>query len=117
VRGIRVAGGTFPAIIWREFMVDALRGTRVKGFKIPEVDLVTLLIDPKTGLLATTWCPGEPKTMLKQVAPTQTCPPPPPPEPEPLPTPSPTVKNEKAKDASPSPEPTGSPKPKPSASG
>jgi membrane peptidoglycan carboxypeptidase len=116
VHGIRVAGGTFPATIWREFMLDALLGTPVKRFKVPEVDLVTVLIDPKTGLLAATWCPGEPKTMLKQVVPTQTCPAPPP-EPEVTPSPSPTGKKGKDNDASPSPEPTGSPKPQPSASG
>jgi penicillin-binding protein 1A len=116
VHGIRVAGGTFPATIWREFMLDALRGTPVKRFKVPQVDLVTVLIDPETGLLAATWCPGEPKTMLKQVVPTQTCPAPPP-EPEVTPSPSPTGKKGKDTDASPSPEPTGTPKPQPSATG
>lgn len=108
VRGVRVAGGTFPAAIWRDFMVDALRGTPVKRFRLPEGDMVTLLIDPVTGLLAAPWCPGEPRRMLRQLAPTSYCPQPPPPPPPTipaLPTPTPTERKGKDddKDASPSP--------------
>jgi 1A family penicillin-binding protein len=121
VHGIRVAGGTFPAIIWREFMLDALRGSPAKQFRLPQVDMVTVLIDPASGLLAAPWCPGEPKKMLKQLAPTRTCPVPPPPEPSPSPSPTGDKDDGKKGDdeATPSPSPTGkaTPLPKPSAKG
>ena len=110
VHGIRVAGGTIPAAIWRDFMVEAHRGLPVKRFKLPQSDVITVSIDPVTGLLAAPWCPGEPKTMLRQLAPTEYCPPPPPP-PVPtvpaLPTPTPTGKDGKG----PQPTPTGDGKP------
>jgi len=131
VHGIRVFGGTFPAQIWRDFMLEAHRGLPVKRFKLPQSDVVTILIDPVTGLLAAPWCPGEPKTMLRQLAPTEYCPPPPPP-PVPtvpaLPTPTPTGKDGKGPEPTPShngkpdatPEPSSSedktPKPKPTPS-
>jgi 1A family penicillin-binding protein len=85
VHGIRVSGGSFPALIWRAFMTDALAGIPPKPFRIPRTELVTVRIDPKTGLLANEWCPGKPKTMLRQLVPTQSCPAP---TPEPLPSPS-----------------------------
>ena len=85
VHGIRVTGGSFPALIWRDFMTDALAGTPAKPFRIPKTELVTVQIDPKTGLLANEWCPGKPKTMLRQLAPREYCPAPPP---EPVPSPS-----------------------------
>ena len=132
VHGIRVAGGTFPAQIWRDFMLEAHRGLPVKRFKLPQSDVITVSIDPVTGLLAAPWCPGEPKTMLRQLAPTEYCPPPPPP-PVPtvpaLPTPTPTGKDGKGPEptpsgdgkpkATPEPSPTQqeSPKPKPTPSG
>jgi 1A family penicillin-binding protein len=88
VHGIRVMGGTFPALIWREFMEVALAGEPVKRFRIPEAELVTVEIDPKSGLLATEWCPGKEKTMLRQLAPTAYCPAP---TPAPVPSPSASV--------------------------
>jgi 1A family penicillin-binding protein len=91
VHGIRVMGGTFPALIWREFMSSALEDAPIKEFQLPEGELVTVEIDPDTGLLAAPWCPGKPKTMLRQLAPTETCPvPPPSPEPAPSPDKGPT---------------------------
>ncbi|MDQ4125790.1 MAG: PBP1A family penicillin-binding protein, partial [Actinomycetota bacterium] len=108
VHGIRVAGGTFPALIWRQFMGAALAGEPPKAFDIPRTELVTVEIDPKSGLLAAEWCPGKPKTMLRQLAPTQTCPAP---TPAPLPSPSasgyPKEKPEDRKE-----EPPPSPEPK-----
>ncbi len=105
VHGIRVFGGTFPAAIWRDFMLAAHAGLPVKRFKLPKSDLVTVMIDPVSGLLAAEWCPGEPKTMLRQLAPTTYCPPPPPPPVPTLPaaTPSPTGTD----DGRPTPAPTG----------
>ncbi|MGH2697751.1 MAG: transglycosylase domain-containing protein, partial [Actinomycetota bacterium] len=94
VHGIRVVGGTFPAQIWRNFMSAALAGRPVRQFQPPRSDLVTVRIDPGSGLLAAPWCGGRPKTMLRQEVPTETCPPPPSPSPTPAviatPTPSPT---------------------------
>ena len=119
VHGIRVFGGTFPAAIWRDFMIQALRGEPIRRFKLPKSDLVTILIDPVTGLLAAPWCPGEPQTMLRQLAPTTYCPPPPPaplPTVPALPTPTPTPTGKDGKGATPTPtgKQTASPKPEPS---
>lgn len=120
VRGINVFGGTFPAQIWRDFMLAAHRGLPVKRFKLPQSDVITVSIDPVTGLLAAPWCPGEPETMLRQLAPTEYCPPPPPP---PLPTvpvvPTPTPTGKDGKGPEPTPTGDGKPKatPKPSPSG
>ena len=112
VHGIRVFGGTFPAAIWRSFMVEAHRGLPVKRFKLPQSDMVTVLIDPVTGLLAAPWCEGMPQRMLRQLAPKEYCPPPPPaPPPTPLmPTPDPSG----TKDGKATPSPTGKNTSKPS---
>src|SRR5688500_11496242 len=74
VHGIRVFGGTFPAQIWRTFMMEALRGVPPRPFKLPRSELVKVEIDPVTGLLAAPWCPGEMVTMLRQLAPLEVCP-------------------------------------------
>lgn len=117
VHGIRVAGGTFPASIWRLFMTEALRGVPPRPFTLPRSDLVVVEIDPVTGLLAAAWCPGERRKMLRQLAPTEFCPLPD--EPEPTspgsPAPIPTKEDQKP-GAVPKPEPSqeGSPEPTPS---
>ena len=106
VHGLRVTGGSFPALIWRQFMQTALDGVEPSRFELPEADLVTVEIDPVTGLLAAPWCPGEPRRMLRQLAPTETCPPPPTPTPE---EPSPVetdVRGERG-GREPTPEPSG----------
>lgn len=103
VHGIPVFGGTFPAQIWQRFMTAAHQGLPVRAFEIPKSELVTVSVDPKSGLLAAPWCPGKEKVMLRQLAPTEVCPPPPPPSPSPLPLPSPSPK------PSPSPTQTKSP--------
>lgn len=87
VHGITVMGGTFPAQIWREFMMYAHRDLPVEEFELPKGELIAVAIDPKSGLLAAPWCKSKVKVMLRQLAPTDYCPPPPP---EPSPTPSPT---------------------------
>ena len=109
VHGIRVFGGTFPAQIWSAFMIEALRGVPPRPFRIPRSELVTVEIDPITGLLAAPWCPGEVLTMLRQLAPVEVCPVPPPPDlstPEPVTTPS-------ARDGRDDQEPRSTPKPQP----
>jgi 1A family penicillin-binding protein len=98
VHGIRVTGGSFPALIWRDFMSAALADVPPRPFRLPQAELVTVEIDPKTGLLAADWCPGKRKTMLRQVAPVTYCP-------MPTPTPVPSL--------SPAPSPSGSPQPSP----
>ncbi|HWC15070.1 MAG TPA: PBP1A family penicillin-binding protein [Actinomycetota bacterium] len=116
VHGIRVFGGTFPAQIWRAFMIAALEDVPPRPFKIPRSDLVKVEIDPVTGLLAAPWCPGEMMTMLRQLAPVEYCPMPPVPvTPLPLPTvgtseeprtPRPGETTPEPDDREPRPEPT-----------
>ena len=112
VHGIRVTGGSFPALIWRQFMAAAHGDAPAKPFRIPRNELVTVEIDPKSGLLAAEWCPGKKKTMLRQLAPTQYCPAP---TPAPLPSPSPSAsgapKKAESKDKA---EPKDDTKPSPS---
>jgi 1A family penicillin-binding protein len=117
VHGVRVTGGSFPALIWRQFMAAAHADVPPKEFRLPRSDLVQVEIDPKTGLLASEWCPGKVKTMLRQMAPTQYCPIP---TPAPLPSPSASASPEKDDEdgkerpedakASPEPGPRGEPK-------
>jgi penicillin-binding protein 1A len=127
VHGIRVFGGTFPAMIFKEFMTVALEGKPISKFEVPKADMVRVMIDPITGLLAAPWCPGELKMMLRQLAPTAYCPQPPPapiftPSPTGTATPgaSPSPTDGKKGDPSPSPtgkddkEPTPEPSPEPS---
>lgn len=122
VHGTQVLGGTYPAVIWRSFMLEALRGLPPRNFKRPASDLVRVSIDPGSGLLAASWCPGEYRTMLRQLVPTEYCPepvpepvptlapvPPPSPAPEPeVPEPTPS-----STPVEPSPEPTPEPEPEP----
>lgn len=113
VRGSRGIGAIFPALIWRSFMLSALEGTPTSPFQLPPTDLIEVDIDPATGLLAGPWCSGS-KTvkMLRQLAPTATCPSPPPrPSPPPSPSPSPSSSPEPSPQATPSgdPEPSASP--------
>jgi penicillin-binding protein 1A len=115
VHGIPVFGGTFPALIWKAFMSRALEGVPVKEFELPTSDLVTVEIDPDTGLLAAPWCPGKPRRMLRQLAPTEYCPPPP--SPVPTPAPSPTESGKDKAEPSPSPDGERSPSPKPTGDG
>ena len=105
VHGMRVWGGNLPAFIWRTFMTAATADGPVARFELPQQELVTVEIDPDSGLLAAPWCPGETKTMLRQSAPTQTCPSP---APVPSPSSSDTRRGGKSdgRDASPSPRAT-----------
>ncbi|MGI8408169.1 MAG: transglycosylase domain-containing protein, partial [Actinomycetota bacterium] len=114
VHGIRVFGGTFPALIWRNFMLTAHQGVPVKRFKLPDSAYVKVEIDPASGLLAAPWCPGKKQRLLRELVPLEYCPPPPPPEPAPLPTPSfspsPATKDGRGDGSTkdePSPSPTG----------
>ncbi|MCA1840351.1 MAG: PBP1A family penicillin-binding protein [Actinobacteria bacterium] len=112
VHGIHVFGGTFPAMIWRAFMQRALSGTPAQDFQIPTSDLITIDIDPNTGLLAGPYCLSrQTVTMLRQLAPTITCPSPPA---APSPTAAPTATVTSTAQPSPAPSelsPTPSPSP------
>ncbi|MDQ4094903.1 MAG: PBP1A family penicillin-binding protein, partial [Actinomycetota bacterium] len=123
VHGIRVYGGTFPALIWRSFMSAALAGEPVLRFRLPPSAYVTVEIDPVTGLKAAPWCPGKKKRMLRELVPLEFCPPPPLPEPttvfvtpSPTTTPRPgsTQRGDDDKRASPAPSPTAKASPTPS---
>jgi penicillin-binding protein 1A len=111
VHGIRVFGGTFPALIWKQFMTASLAGTPVKDFVLPKSDLIRVAIDPASGLLSAPWCGRKLRTMLRQLAPTEYCPQPPPPDPSPTatPKPSPSPSGKKGKPGG-EPSPTSSPK-------
>lgn len=116
VRGVTVFGGTFPAMIWRRFMLRALEGRPALAFDLPTSDLITVDIDPGTGLLAGPNCAGrQTAVMLRQLAPSSTCAPIPTTSPSPAvsdspsPTPSPTPSPEPSPTSSPEPSPTTSP--------
>jgi penicillin-binding protein 1A len=58
VRGIQVAGGTFPATIWRTFMLQALAGSPARSFPTcTEPPVRPAAVCTRTGKLATRWCP------------------------------------------------------------
>ena len=89
VHGIAVAGGTFPATIWRLFMEQAIGPTPVRDFPVAHSSPVWIpftrgqyagQVAPPTATTATT---GTTTTAKKQP------PPPPPPPPPPLPPPPP----------------------------
>ena len=111
VHGISVAGGTFPATIWRLFMEEAIGQTPVREF--PEAHSSPVWKPFTRGQYAGEVAPpsytppaGSASTQKKKAAPPPPPPerlPPPPPPPEPLPPPPPE----------PSPPPTEPPPPPP----
>jgi membrane peptidoglycan carboxypeptidase len=57
--GTGVTGGSWPAVIWQDFMERALAGTPAEGFEKPDISLVTVTIDSRTGCLANRFTPDE----------------------------------------------------------
>ncbi len=58
VRGIEVAGGTFPAEIWNRFASAALDGVPAHGFPaFTTPPVVKCIVCNRSGDLATRWCP------------------------------------------------------------
>ncbi|HUH07224.1 MAG TPA: transglycosylase domain-containing protein [Egibacteraceae bacterium] len=131
----RVEGGTWPARIWREFMMAAHEGEPILEFPYPEHLQVTLEIDPTSGGLATQWCPlTKEVTGLRGELPGYFCPlhtetstaladPSPAPTPSPTPStanpgasPSPTATAAPEESAATDPSPTDAPTPTPAAS-
>ncbi|HEX6208244.1 MAG TPA: PBP1A family penicillin-binding protein [Actinomycetota bacterium] len=56
---IRVTGGSFPAQIWRSFMLRATQGLPPRDFQQPPSDLVEVAIDVTQGCVATELTPSE----------------------------------------------------------
>ena len=75
VRGIRVAGGTFPAMIWSRFAAGALAGVPAHSFPHFNVPPVTKrILCAHTGALATRWCPERLKCFFFAAqGPTESC--------------------------------------------
>jgi penicillin-binding protein 1A len=66
VRISTVYGGTWPASIWRAFMVAATRGLPVKEFgTAPNANYVTLRVDTTQGCLANPYTPPEDVDVLQ----------------------------------------------------
>jgi penicillin-binding protein 1A len=94
-----VFGGTLPALIWHDFMVEAMEGMRVRAFPEPSTEGYT--VSPPTPAPAPSPSPSP--------SPTES----PEPEPSDEPSPSPTV--EPSPTPLPSPSPTETPLPTPTA--
>jgi membrane peptidoglycan carboxypeptidase len=92
-----VFGGTIPALIWHDFMVEAMEGMRVRAFPEPSTEGYT--VSPPTPVPAPSPSPS----------PTES------PEPEPTDEPSPSPTVEPSPTPLPSPTPTETPLPTPTA--
>lgn len=75
VHGRRVWGGTFPAMIWAEFMREALRERPERSFgEVPKSKLVRVRLCSETDLVATQHCPKPVyATFVKEREPKKTC--------------------------------------------
>jgi len=78
IYGVNVAGGTYPAEIWGNFMSAALADTPPQDFRKPIEDYQRISIDPNTGLLARPWCKGVEVEIPRVFIPRESCPQPPP---------------------------------------
>ncbi len=59
INGRTVVGGSYPADVWREFMMSALEDVPVSDFNRPDKELIDIEICTASNLLATFWCPEE----------------------------------------------------------
>ncbi|GAG73189.1 unnamed protein product, partial [marine sediment metagenome] len=57
IRDTIVVGGTFPADIWRIFMIEALKDVPVSDFPKPDKGLVEIEVCSSSGLLPGPFCP------------------------------------------------------------
>ena len=62
LRDRAVVGGTYPAEIWKKFMMEALKNVEPKNFPNPSKQLVELEICSESGQLFGPFCPEENKT-------------------------------------------------------
>jgi penicillin-binding protein 1A len=96
VHGISVAGGTFPADIWRRFMLVAIERLPYRDWTLPTINAVWTPFDTGQYALDYTYssggssdAPAETTTEKKPAPPPPAEPPPPPAEPPPPTTPPP----------------------------
>jgi penicillin-binding protein 1A len=71
-----VTGGSFPAMIWQAFMARAVAGTPASSFSVPNIGLVTVTIDTRTGCLAGRLTPPQyraPSQFAQGAEPRKTC--------------------------------------------
>jgi membrane peptidoglycan carboxypeptidase len=71
-----VTGGSFPAMIWQAFMSRAVAGTPTSSFSVPNIGLVTVTIDTRSGCLAGRLTPPQyraPSQFAKGAEPMKTC--------------------------------------------
>jgi penicillin-binding protein 1A len=71
-----VTGGSFPAMIWQAFMARAVAGTPPSSFTIPNISLVTVTIDTRSGCLAGRLTPHQyraPSQFARGAEPKKTC--------------------------------------------
>ena len=86
----RVTGGSLPASLFSEVMTAAHADLEPVPFELPDGEWELVEIDPRTGLRAASWCPGEVKRLPRVLVPRETCPEPPPaPDPPRSPPPAP----------------------------
>jgi membrane peptidoglycan carboxypeptidase len=72
---IQVSGGTWPTLIWANFMQRALARTPASSFPVPD-NLVTVIIDTRTGCLVNDFTPADKRATASfeaGTAPTETC--------------------------------------------
>ncbi len=72
---IQVSGGTWPTLIWANFMQRALARVPAHSFPVPG-NLVTVVIDTRTGCLVNDFTPADKRataTFEAGTAPTKTC--------------------------------------------
>nr|MBA3727809.1 PASTA domain-containing protein [Actinomycetota bacterium] len=66
-RLFHVTGGTWPAMIWHEFMAKATATMPVQEFATPDIDFVFVTVDTNTGCLATDATPRRYRQNLRFV--------------------------------------------------
>jgi penicillin-binding protein 1A len=72
-----VVGGSFPALIWHSYMLEALSGVAPHPFQRPNAGVVTVYIDTRNGCLAGAFTPPADQaltTFPTGTQPTATCP-------------------------------------------
>lgn len=106
VRGTRVTGGSFPAVVWKDYMTAALKGVKVTDFVDPKLGGEVLSPSPTPCVSPT---PGQD---VSNCAPSPTPSPSPSPSPAVVP-PSPPGPSPKPKETPTSPPPPPSPSPSP----
>lgn len=68
ITSLGVTGGSFPALIWQSFMSRALAEIPASSFSVPDIDLVTVSIDTRTGCLAGRFTPADFRATVQTTA-------------------------------------------------